>query len=264
METKHPQQAPSRPPAGPVICFDKATLRLNDGKELVCDISFEVRAGETVVLLGRSGSGKTTTLKLVNALHLPTSGTVSIDGKATTDWDPISLRRHIGYVIQEIGLFPHFTIEKNVGVVPQLEGWPPAQIRERAREVLALVGLPPETFSPRYPYELSGGQRQRVGVARALAADPPIILMDEPFGALDPITRADLQREFAGLAQRLGKTIVFVTHDIREALLLATRIGLFKDGRLLQITPPPEFLKSEDSEARAFVESFREPAKWDS
>jgi osmoprotectant transport system ATP-binding protein len=264
METKQRQQAPASAAASPVIIFNKTTLRLNDGKELVTDVTFEVRAGETVVLLGRSGSGKTTTLKLVNALRVPTAGKVSVDGKTTTDWDPIRLRRHIGYVIQEIGLFPHFTIEKNVGTVPQLEGWPPAQIRDRAHEVLALVGLPPGTFSARYPYELSGGQRQRVGVARALAADPPIILMDEPFGALDPITRADLQHEFAGLAQRLGKTIVFVTHDIREALLLATRIGLFKDGRLLLITPPPEFLKSDDPEAKAFIESFREPVKWDS
>jgi osmoprotectant transport system ATP-binding protein len=247
----------------PVIVFDNATLQLPGGKVLVSDISFQVGAGETVVLLGRSGSGKTTTLKLINRLLEPTGGRVLVEGKATTQWDPISLRRHIGYVIQEIGLFPHFTVERNVAVVPQLEGWPETKVKARVREMLEVVGLAPDTFAPRYPYELSGGQRQRVGVARALAADPAIILMDEPFGALDPITRADLQREFADLAARLGKTIVFVTHDIREALLLAARIGLFKDGRLLEMTAPREFLRSEEPEAKAFVESFREPAKWD-
>jgi osmoprotectant transport system ATP-binding protein len=247
----------------PVIVFDNATLQLPGGKVLVSDISFQVGAGETVVLLGRSGSGKTTTLKLINRLLEPTGGRVLVEGKATTQWDPISLRRHIGYVIQEIGLFPHFTVERNVAVVPQLEGWPETKVKARVREMLEVVGLAPDTFAPRYPYELSGGQRQRVGVARALAADPAIILMDEPFGALDPITRADLQREFADLAARLGKTIVFVTHDIREALLLAVRIGLFKDGRLLEMTAPREFLRSEEPEAKAFVESFREPAKWD-
>src|SRR5580704_3042268 len=169
----------------PVIVFDNATLQLPGGKVLVSDISFQVGAGETVVLLGRSGSGKTTTLKLINRLLEPTGGRVLVEGKATTQWDPISLRRHIGYVIQEIGLFPHFTVERNVAVVPQLEGWPETKVKARVREMLEVVGLAPDTFAPRYPYELSGGQRQRVGVARALAADPAIILMDEPFGALD-------------------------------------------------------------------------------
>jgi len=245
-----------------IIVFDNVTFQVA-GKTLVGGINFQVNRGETVVLLGRSGSGKTTTLKLINRLLEPSGGRVLVEGKSTTDWDPIRLRRHIGYVIQEIGLFPHLTVERNVAVVPYLEGWPQEKIKTRVDEMLDVVGLPPPNFGPRYPYELSGGQRQRVGVARALAADPSIILMDEPFGALDPITRSGLQHEFASLAAKLGKTIVFVTHDIREALLLATRIGLFKDGHLVEMSVPREFLKSEEPEAKAFVESFREPAKWD-
>lgn len=227
-----------------------------DGKPLVEQLRFDIMRGETLVLLGRSGSGKTTTLKLINRLLEPTSGEVRIEGKPAIEWDPIELRRHIGYVIQDTGLFPHFTVERNVAVVPRLKGWPEEQIRERVHELLELVGLEAEIFAHRYPRELSGGQRQRVGVARAIAADPPIVLMDEPFGALDPLTREELRREFASLTKRLNKTIVFVTHDVREAFTLASRIGLFKGGHLIELATPGQFAASTDPEARAFNESM--------
>ena len=250
-ENQQPQSAIREP----VIQFRDVSLRVRDGKPLVEGLSFDIFRGETLVLLGRSGSGKTTTLKLINRLLEPTSGEVRVESNATTGWDSIELRRHIGYVIQETGLFPHFTVERNIGLVPRLKAWPEQKIRERVRELLDMVGLNAGVFASRYPRELSGGQRQRVGVARALAADPPIVLMDEPFGALDPLTRAELQREFAALTERLNKTIVFVTHDIREALTLASRIGLFKDGHLVELGTPPEFAASNDPEARAFNES---------
>ncbi|HKG98254.1 MAG TPA: ATP-binding cassette domain-containing protein, partial [Pyrinomonadaceae bacterium] len=200
------------------------------GTQIISDLNLTVERGETLVLLGESGCGKTTTLKLVNRLLTPSAGEVLVEGKATTAWDPIELRRRIGYVIQEGGLFPHFTIARNVGLVPALSGWDQTRIRERVRELLTLVGLDPDRFAERYPRELSGGQRQRVGVARALASDPPLLLLDEPFGALDPLTRASLQREFADLTKRLGKTAILVTHDVREALTLARRIGLMHKG----------------------------------
>jgi len=228
----------------------------SQGRALLADLNLEVQRGETLVLLGRSGSGKTTTLKLINRLLAPTEGEVLVDGRRTTDWDPIRLRRGIGYVIQEVGLFPHLTVARNVGLVPSLEGWEEARIRGRVEELLRLVGLEPEQFASRKPRELSGGQRQRVGVARALAADPPILLMDEPFGALDPVTRAELQSEFRELAARLGKTIVFVTHDVREALLLGTRIALLAEGKLAAIHPPKEFLRAPEPEVQAFVSAL--------
>jgi osmoprotectant transport system ATP-binding protein len=192
-------------------------------------------------------------MKLINRLIDPTEGEVRVEGKSTLDWDPIQLRRRIGYVIQEIGLFPHLTIEENIGVVPRLEGWEAHRIQARARALLTMVGLDPDRFAARFPKELSGGQRQRIGVARALAADPPVMLLDEPFGALDPITRRDIQQEFRALQERLKKTMVFVTHDVREALLLANRVGLVKDGNMVLLGPPSELLNSDDPEARAFA-----------
>jgi osmoprotectant transport system ATP-binding protein len=218
-------------------------------------VSFTVGAGETLVLLGRSGSGKTTTLKLVNRLLEPTAGQVVVAGERTAAMDPTRLRRRIGYVIQEVGLFPHFTVAANVGLVPRLERWEAERIATRVRELLRLVGLDPDRFAARYPHELSGGQRQRVGVARALAADPPLLLLDEPFGALDPITRVELQREFRGLQGRLGKAMAFVTHDVREGLLLGTRIGLLEAGRLAFLGTPEEFRSSELPEVRKFLEA---------
>jgi osmoprotectant transport system ATP-binding protein len=235
------------------IEFVHVSFRLPDGRTLLSDLTLEVRRGETLVLLGRSGSGKTTTMKLINRLIDPTEGQVKVDGKATSEWDPIQLRRRIGYVIQEVGLFPHFSVEENIGIVPHLQGWDTDRIKARVRELLTTVGLDPDLFAERFPAQLSGGQRQRVGVARALAADPPLILLDEPFGALDPITRRDIQQEFKTLQQRLQKTMVFVTHDVREALLLAHRIGLVKDGKLILLGPPSDLLHSPDPEARAFA-----------
>jgi osmoprotectant transport system ATP-binding protein len=238
-----------------VIEFRKVAYRFSGGQELLVGLNLQVRRGETLVLLGRSGSGKTTTLKLINDLVSPTEGEVLVEGRATTQWDPIRLRRGIGYVIQDAGLFPHFTVERNIALVPSIEKWPADRIRRRVAELLQLVGLEAE-LSTRHPRELSGGQRQRVGVARGLAADPPILLMDEPFGALDPITRAELQREFLGLQQRLQKTVVFVTHDLREALLLGTRIALMEAGRLVVALPPAEFTRSSDPLVKQYLDAF--------
>jgi osmoprotectant transport system ATP-binding protein len=240
------------------IEFRDVSFTLPTGKTLLAHLNLQVALGETLVLLGRSGSGKTTTMKLINRLIDPTSGQVIVDGKPTVDWDPIRLRRRIGYVIQEIGLFPHLTIEQNIGVVPRLEGWEPERIRQRARQLLTLVGLDADRFAARFPRELSGGQRQRIGVARALAADPPVILLDEPFGALDPITRRDIQQEFKTLQQELGKTMVFVTHDIAEAFVLGDRIGLLKDGEMVLLGAPAELLESSNAEARAFAACFHD------
>lgn len=218
------------------------------GRPVLVDFNLSIEKGETVVLLGRSGSGKTTALKLVNGLIFPASGEVLVEGKATTAWDSVELKRRIGYVIQEAGLFPHFTVEANVGIGPRLAGWPQEQIKTRVDEMLSNVGL--AEYAARYPRSLSGGQRQRVGVARALAAHPTLLLLDEPFGALDPVTRLDLQRQFRALRE----TALFVTHDIREALMLASRVGLLRDGRLEVLASPQEFVHSDNAEARAFLE----------
>jgi osmoprotectant transport system ATP-binding protein len=237
--------------------FRDVSFIVPGGKKLLAHLDLTVRRGETLVLLGRSGSGKTTTMKLINRLLDPTEGEVRIEGRASVEWDPIRLRRRIGYVIQEIGLFPHLTVAENIGVVPRLEGWERERIRERARVLLQMVGLDADRFAERMPRELSGGQRQRVGVARALAADPPFILLDEPFGALDPITRREIQREFQTLQRGLGKTMIFVTHDIAEAFLLANRIALLQDGAMVLLGPPEDLLRSAHPEARAFAEGFR-------
>jgi osmoprotectant transport system ATP-binding protein len=223
------------------------------GRAVLEDLNFRIEPGETLVLLGLSGAGKTTALKMVNGLVFPTSGEVLVDGRPTTAWDLIRLRRGIGYVIQDVGLFPHFTVAENVGLVPRLEGWPTERIAARTNELLELVGLPPGEFLTRYPRQLSGGQRQRVGVARALAADPSLLLFDEPFGAVDPVTRLDLQDQFLALRDRLHKTSIFVTHDVREALRIGSRIALFDCGRLETLASPEQFLKSPGPQTCAFL-----------
>ena len=237
------------------IEFRDVSYALPTGQQLLSSLNLQVARGETLVLLGRSGSGKTTTLKLINRLLSPTKGEVRIENSDAAGQDVIRLRRGIGYVIQEIGLFPHFTVERNIGIVPSIEGWPPDKIRARRDELMHMVGLSPE-LAKRYPHQLSGGQRQRVGVARALAADPAILLMDEPFGALDPLTRDELQREFLALQQRLHKTVVFVTHDLNEALRLGSRIALMEAGKLVTVLSPRDFLNSLDPLAAAYVRAF--------
>ncbi len=242
------------PSQAAAIEFDRVSFRLN-GRVLLQDVKLSVMPGETLVLLGRSGSGKTTALKLINRLLLPSTGEVRVNGRPTPDWNPIQLRRSIGYVIQDGGLFPHFTVERNIALVPRIENWPRARVHERVRELLATVGLSEDLLS-RYPRQLSGGQRQRVGVARALAADPPILILDEPFGALDPITRSEMQKEFRTLQQRLRKTVIFVTHDLREALLLADRIGLLETGHLVADLSTVEFSRSQEPLVRAYIKAF--------
>jgi len=237
-----------------VIEFRDVSYSVN-GTQVISGLNLRVAHGEILVLLGRSGSGKTTTLKLVNRLVSQTSGQILVNGKPNDKVDVIRLRRGMGYVIQEAGLFPHFTVERNIGLVPKIEGWPEERIRARVQEMLQLVGLSADLAS-RYPHQLSGGQRQRVGVARALAADPAILLMDEPFGALDPLTRDELQREFLLLQQRVHKTVVFVTHDLREALRLGSRIALMEAGKLVTVLTPAEFLTSSDPWASAYVRAF--------
>ena len=245
---------PLVPAAGGTATVEFHQVSYRIGAHLVLDnLSFSIERGETLVLLGRSGSGKTTALKMVNGMLVPTTGEVRVDGRATTTWDLISLRRGIGYVIQEVGLFPHFTISQNVGLVPRLEGWPPERIAATTKNLLQQVGLDPQQFFDRHPRELSGGQRQRVGVARALAADPRLLLFDEPFGALDPVTRLELQDQFLALRNQLHKTSIFVTHDVREALRLGSRIALLDRGRLEVLATPQEFLKSQGPVTRAFL-----------
>jgi len=236
-----------------LIAFDRVSKTYPGGVEAVKNLSLEVQEGETLVLLGTSGSGKTTTMKMVNRLIEPTSGTVLIDGVDVMEQDPIQLRRKIGYAIQHIGLFPHMTVAENVAVVPNLLRWPKPELDEWIGELLTKVGLAPGEFLNRYPSELSGGQRQRVGVARALAADPPIVLMDEPFGALDPITREQLQNEFIDLESEIRKTVIFVTHDVFEAVKMGDRIALLHEGELQQLGRPRDIV---ETPANEFVDHF--------
>ncbi len=236
-----------------MIRFEDVSKTYPGGVQAVKNLSLEVREGETLVLLGTSGCGKTTTLKMVNRLVEPTSGRILVQGDDIMEQDPISLRRRIGYSIQHIGLFPHMTVGQNIAVVPRLLDWPRQRIDRRVDQLLEMTGLDPEQFRNRYPAQLSGGQRQRVGVARALGADPPVILMDEPFGALDPITREQLQGEFLELQSELEKTILFVTHDVFEAVRMGDRIALLDEGRLQQLDTPADLV---EEPANQFVDDF--------
>jgi len=225
------------------------------GTRVLDHFNLTVDAGEVVALVGRSGAGKTTILKLINRLLEPDAGDVLVEGKSTRAWEPIRLRRRVGYVLQDVGLFPHMTVGANIGVVPQLEGWAGDRIGSRVGEMLDLIGLDRATFANRWPDELSGGQRQRVGVARALAVDPPMLLMDEPFGALDPITRVELHGEFTRIQSRVKKTIVIVTHDMREAFALATRIGVLDDGVLIACDTPDKLQSATDPRVRKLLDA---------
>ncbi len=230
----------------------RGTTRVLKGFDL------DVASGETIALVGRSGAGKSTVLKLINRLLQPSSGEISIEGRNTTAWDVFALRRRVGYMLQEVGLFPHMSIGQNVAVVPRLLGWKEPRIRARVHELLALVGLDPDEYTDRRPDELSGGQRQRVGVARALAGDPPILLMDEPFGALDPVTRAEMHREFRRIQDHVRKTVVLVTHDMAEAFALGSRIGVLAGGVLAAIDVPPVIARSRDARVRPLLEPLFE------
>jgi osmoprotectant transport system ATP-binding protein len=239
-----------------LVRFEDVDFRYASRPPVLHDLNLIVEPGEVLALVGRSGAGKTTVLKLVNRLLLPTSGTVVVEGRDTRDWDGIRLRRRIGYVFQDVGLFPHMTVEENITVVPRLEQWPAARARSRAHELLDLVGLPARDYAVRRPHELSGGQRQRVGLARALAVDPPILLMDEPFGALDPVTRVEIRREFARIQNKIKATVIVVTHDMAEAFALGRRIGVIDDGRLLACDTPAGIAGSSNPRVRAFVDTL--------
>ncbi len=236
----------------PVVEFRSVSLSFGE-TAVLRGLDVRLPPAETLALVGRSGAGKSTVLRLVNRLLEPDGGEVRVGGRATTEWNPIDLRRRTGYVLQGIGLFPHLTVRENAGMVPGLEEWDEERTRERVDELLELVGLPPARYADRYPRELSGGQQQRVGVARALAVDPPLLLCDEPFGALDPITRRELQGEFRDLSRRLEKSILFVTHDVNEALLMGDRIGLLEDGELAFVGAPDAFRESDHPLVRAFL-----------
>jgi osmoprotectant transport system ATP-binding protein len=246
---------PERPPA---IAVRDVHVSRGAAGMVLRGLDLEIPAGETLALVGRSGAGKSTLLKLINGLIVPDRGQVIVEGRDTREWNPFELRRRIGYVLQEIGLFPHMTVAANVAVVPKLLGWEPGRIDARVTEMLTLVGLPPATYVHRPALELSGGQRQRVGVARALAADPPILLMDEPFGALDPVTRAELHREFRRIQAHVRKTVVIVTHDMAEAFALADRVGVLDDGVIAQLDAPRELARSTDARVRPLLEPLLE------
>ncbi len=236
----------------PLVEIRDVSYRVGE-RAVLQNVDLRVDEGETLVLLGRSGSGKTTLLKTVNRLITPSSGEVCFEGRSVSEWDPIQLRRKIGYVIQEGGLLPHVTVERNVSLVPRLEGWPEPKIRGRTNELLEMLGLPMSVYGSRFPSQLSGGEKQRVGIARALAADPPMLLLDEPFAALDPVTRFEAQQQFLNLRKSFRKTALFVTHDIREALMLGTRIALLSNGRIDVIAQAEDFMAARTPEAQAFL-----------
>ena len=238
-----------------VVQLDRVSYGYHGEPAVLNNVSLTLEAGEVCALVGRSGVGKTTLLKLVNRLLLPTAGTVLVEGRETREWDAIRLRRRIGYVFQDVGLFPHMTVEENVSIVPRLERWPADRTQARAHELLDLLGLPPATFASRRPRELSGGQRQRVGLARALAISPSILLMDEPFGALDPLTRAEVRCTFVRAQARLRTTIMIVTHDIAEAFALAGRVGVVDRGELVVYDTPEAVAASSDPRVRAFIDA---------
>ena len=242
----------------PAIALRDVSVSRRAAGPVLRGLSLDIGEGETLALVGRSGAGKSTLLKLINAMLLPETGSVLVEGRETRQWNPFVLRRRIGYVLQEIGLFPHLNVARNVGLVPALLGWDDARIEKRTDEVLALVGLPPREYSRRAVHELSGGQRQRIGVARALAADPPFLLMDEPFGALDPVTRAELHREFRRIQSELRKTVVIVTHDMAEAFALGTRVGVLDGGLIAQIDEPKRLARSTDPRVRPLLEPLLE------
>jgi osmoprotectant transport system ATP-binding protein len=241
------------------ILFERVSYIRPGGITALTDFTLAVETGEVIALVGRSGAGKSTALRMVNRLLEPTTGRVTLDGRDTRDWNPYVLRRRVGYVLQEIGLFPHMTIAQNVSLVPTLEKRPDGEIREKTAELLELVGLPGSTYSTRWPDELSGGERQRVGVARALALDPPILLMDEPFGALDPVTRSEMHAEFRRIQTRLRKTVLIVSHDMGEAFALADRVAVMESGALIACDVPPRLAASDDPRVRILLDAAAPP-----
>jgi len=247
--------------AGAIVEFDHVSFGYLSRPHVLTDVTLSISGGDVLVLVGRSGAGKSTILKLINGLLLPTSGSVRVEGRDTRAWDGIGLRRRIGYVLQDVGLFPHMTVGDNVAVVPRLERWPVQRASERVRALLAMVGLPADTYARRFPRELSGGERQRVGLARALAVDPPILLMDEPFGALDPVTRVEVRAEFTRIRNELGTTVVVVTHDMAEAFALGERIGVIDQGRLIACDRPGVIAASTDARVRRLVDTLVAPPR---
>ena len=243
-----------RASSGTAIDFREVAVS-RGGRPVLRDVTLGVRDGEVVALVGRSGSGKTTLLRLVNRLADADRGTVQVSGRDVAAWDAITLRRQVGYAIQDVGLFPHFTVGDNVATVPRLLEWPPDRVAARVDELLTLVGLEPSQFRGRWPDQLSGGQRQRVGLARALAADPPVLLMDEPFGALDPITRVELHREFRALQRKLPRAVLLVTHDLSEAFALAARVAILHEGRVLACDTPERLADVDDEHVRTLLDT---------
>ena len=240
----------------PAIEFRGVSFARPGQAQVLDDFTLTVGAGEVLALVGRSGAGKSTLLKLVNRLLLPDAGAVVVEGRSTREWEPIALRRRVGYVLQDVGLFPHMSVADNVAVVPRLEGWAPDRVAARVHELLELVALPAQSFASRWPDELSGGQRQRVGVARALAVDPPVLLMDEPFGALDPLARAELHAEFSRIQSRLRKTVIIVTHDMGEAFALGDRVGVIEGGRLVVCDRPEVVADSREPLVRQLLDAL--------